>query len=236
MVPSLLLVHSPLVGPTTWAVAAQLMEARGFAVSVPDLTGLAHGPAPMWKHLVDGAVDGAAALTGDVAIVGHSGAGVLLPAVASGLQSRAVSLVFVDAVLPPTSGVHETPARLRELLDAQTVDGRLRRWLEWWPDDVVTELIPDADERTALLDDMPSLPRSFYDESIPAPEGWTDRHCAYLKLSDAYEAEFAEAGRRGWARGELDSDHLAIRTQPHLVVDALESLLDGSACRSPDGR
>lgn len=101
MVPSVLFVHSPLVGPSTWAVAAQLMAARGFAVSVPDLTGLARGPAPMWRNLVDGAVDGAAALAGDVAIVGHSGAGALLPAIASGLQSRAVSLVFVDAVLPP---------------------------------------------------------------------------------------------------------------------------------------
>ncbi len=87
---------------------------------------------------------------------------------------------------------------MRALLDEQTVDGRLRRWLEWWPDVVVSELVPDMNERAALLDDMPSLPRSFYDESVPVPDGWTDRRCAYLKLSDAYEAEFADAGRRGW--------------------------------------
>jgi thioesterase domain-containing protein len=79
-------------------------------------------------------------MTGDVAIVGHSGAGAFLPAIASRLEGRVVSLLFVDAVVPPPSGVHETPARLRTLLDQQTVDGRLRRWLEWWPDDVVSEL------------------------------------------------------------------------------------------------
>lgn len=109
------------------------------------------------------------------------------------------------------------------------MNGRLRRWLEWWPDDVVSELVPDPDERAALLHDMPSLPRSFHDESVPVPDGWADRHCAYLKLSDAYDAEFAEAVRRGWAHGELDSNHLGIRTQPHTVVDAVESLLDAPA-------
>lgn len=151
-----------------------------------------------------------------------------LPRHGDGPTLRTGLVVFVDAVVPPASGVYETPTRLRELLDAQTVEGRLRRWLEWWPDDVVRELIPDADERAALLDDMPSLPRAFYDESVPVPAGWTDRHCAYLRLSDAYDAEFADAGRRGWARAALDSNHLAIRTQPRPVVGALAALLDAS--------
>lgn len=160
-----------------------------------------------------------------MALVGHSGAGAFLPAIANRLEGRVVSLLFVDAVLPPPGGVHETPARLRILLDQQTVDGRLRRWLEWWPDEVVSELVPDINERAVLLDEMPSVPRSFYDESVPVPEGWTDRHCGYLKLSDAYDAEFADAGRRGWKRKELDADHLAIRTQPQRVVEAMQSLL-----------
>lgn len=225
MIDSILFIHSPLVGPSTWTASAELMARRGFRVSVPDLTGSLERPPSMWKALVDTAVDGAATLVGEVAIVGHSGAGAFLPAIAGGLDDRAVSLLFVDAVLPPLSGHHETPARLRALLDEQTVDGRLRRWLEWWPDDVVSELVPDAAERAALLTDMPSVPRSFYDESVPVPEGWMDRHCAYLKLSDAYDAEFALAGRRGWQRKELDADHLAIRTQPQRVVDAMEAQL-----------
>lgn len=229
MISSILFVHSPLVGPSTWAASAQLMAGRGFGVRVPDLTGITHGPPPMWRILVQAAVDAAAALNGEVAIVGHSGAGAFLPAIATGLDRRAVSLLFVDAVLPPPSGVHETPASLQELLDEQTVDGRLRRWLEWWSDEVVNELVPDANERAALLDDMPSLPRSFYEEAVPVPDGWTDRHCAYLKLSGGYDAEFADAGERGWTREELDADHLAIRTQPHRVVDAMEALLSASA-------
>lgn len=228
MVASLLFVHSPLVGPSTWAPSAELMARRGVPVSVPDLTVVAQARPPRWEVLVDAAVDGAATLTGDVAVVGHSGAGVFLPAIAGRLAGRTVSLLFVDAVVPPPSGVHETPPRMRSLLDEQTVDGRLRRWLEWWPDDVVGELVPDRDERAALLDDMPSLPRSFYDEPVPVPDGWTDHRCAYLRLSDAYAAEFATAGGYGWPRAELDADHLAIHTRPQRVVDALASLLAAS--------
>lgn len=228
MMTSILFVHSPLVGPSTWETSAKLMRSHGFDVSVPDLTVVAQAPPPRWKAFVGAAVDGAATLTDEVTVVGHSGAGAFLPAIAAEASGRVVSLLFVDAVLPPPSGVYETSARMRALLDEHTVDGRLRRWLEWWPGDVVEQLVPNVGERATLLVEMPSLPRSFYDESVPVPDGWMDQRCAYLKLSDAYEAEFAEAGRRGWRRGELDADHLAIRTQPGRVIEAMEPLLNAS--------
>lgn len=84
----------------------------------------------------------------------------------------------------------------------------------WWPDDVVEDLVPDAEERAALLADMPSLPRSLYDEAIPVPDGWMEQRCAYVKLSDAYDAEYAEAGQRGWERTEVDADHLRSAHDP----------------------
>lgn len=60
------------------------------------------------------------------------------------------------------------------ILFVQTIDGQLRRWLEWWPDDVVEDLVPDVEDRAALLADMPSLPRAFYDESVPVPDCWME--------------------------------------------------------------
>lgn len=204
------------------------MRSDGFDVTLPDLTVVARATRPMWTAFVDAAVQAVDTHCGDVAVVGHSGAGVFLPAIAAGLGSRVRSLVFVDAVIPASTGVHETPERLKTLLDEQTVEGHLRRWLEWWTDDVVDDLVPDVDERAALLEDMPMLPRSFYDDAVPVPNGWMDHRCAYLKLSEAYDAEYAEAGRRAWRRTELDADHLAIRTQPRRVVFAIESLLTGS--------
>lgn len=226
MTNSILLVHSPLVGPSSWTASAELLRARGFDVRVPDLTLVAQAPPPRWSVFVDAAVAGAVALDGEVVIAGHSGAGAFLPAIAARLESRVAALFFVDAVIPPSSGAHETPAKMRALLDEQTVDGRLRRWLEWWPDNVVRDLVPVAEDRRALLKDMPSLPRSFYDEPIPVPQGWAEQWCAYVKLSEAYEAQLSEAARRGWTCIELDADHLAIRTRPGQVVEALLSLLN----------
>lgn len=226
---TLLFVHSPLVGPSTWTSSAELMRSHGFDVRVPDLTGVAQAPPPRWKAFVRAAAEAADMLGVEVAVVGHSGAGAFLPAIADRLEGHAAPLVFVDAVIPPPGGVHETPARMHALLDEQTIDGHLRRWLEWWPDDVVDDLVPDVEERAALLAEMPSLPRSFYDEAIPIPDGWMERRCAYVKLSDAYDAEYAEAGRLGWKRTELDADHLAICTQPDRVIGAIESVINPDA-------
>ncbi|MBW3663660.1 MAG: alpha/beta hydrolase [Actinobacteria bacterium] len=221
---SVVLVHSPLVGPSSWALAAEVLGARGFDVALPDLTVVASSPPPQWEAFVEVAVAGAASLTGPTAVVGHSGAGAFLPEIADRVSDA--HMVFVDAVLPPGAGVHETPPAMRRQLDEQTVDGRLRPWLEWWPEQVVEELIPDPLDRAEIAADMASLPRSFYDEAVPVPDGWSRGRCSYLKLSDAYDAEFAEAGARSWPRSALDADHLAIRTQPVRVVDAVESLLD----------
>jgi hypothetical protein len=151
---------------------------------------------------------------------------VFLPAISQRIGSRLRLLVFVDAVIPPRGGSHVTPTAMKEMLDEQTRDGYLRRWLEWWPDDVIEQLLPHPPDRQALMDDMPRLPRSFYDESVPVPNGWSDRTCAYLKLSEAYAAEFKEAATRGWAHSELDADHLSIYTEAERLADTLDSLLD----------
>jgi hypothetical protein len=158
-------------------------------------------------------------------VAGHSGAGAFLPAIGRELARRLRLLVFVDAVVPPAAGAHQTSATMNDLLDEHTVDGRLRPWLEWWPEHVVTQFVPDPDDRASLLADMPPLPRSFYDEVVPVPDGWALGPCAYLKLSEAYEAEFGEAAARGWLRMELSgTHHLSVHTQPVRVADALESI------------
>ncbi len=72
---------------------------------------------------------------------------------------------------------------------------------------------------------MPRLPRSFYDEDVPVPEGWSDRWCGYLRLSAAYDAEFEEAGNRGWPRTDVEGTHLSIHTQSGSVLGAIKSLL-----------
>jgi len=225
---TVVLVHSPLVGPSSWRAAGHVLAERGFEVVVPDLTGVAAAPSPRWRALVGAAVAGieVAAPAGPVVVVGHSGAGVFLPGIGSLVLGRLAGLVFVDAVVPAVGGVHRTPARQAEMLDQQAVTGILRPWLQWWPDDIVAELLPDAGDRQVLLADMPRLPRAFYDEEVPLPDGWSTWPCAYLRLSAAYDADHAEADSRGWPRASIDADHLAIHTRADVVIDAILSLVE----------
>ncbi|MFD2353633.1 hypothetical protein ACFSTC_36840 [Nonomuraea ferruginea] len=47
------LVHSPSVGPSTWAPVAQALERRGHQAVVPDLTGVTGGGPPHWPRIVE---------------------------------------------------------------------------------------------------------------------------------------------------------------------------------------
>ncbi len=222
---SLLLVHSPLLGPSSWLPLADVARERGYSVAIPDLTGVASAAPPNWLSLVEEAAAGAVELYEPIAVVGHSGAGPFLPSLGERLSHRQPELVFVDAMVPAETGVHVAPQRLAELLDEQTEDGLLAPWLAWWPPDVVEELVPDPSDRDALLADMPRLHRSFYDQEIPMPHGWSDFRCSYLRLSAAYNDDFEAAGSRGWPTAVFAGTHLSAVTDPRAVLDALERLL-----------
>lgn len=223
---SFLLVHSPLVGPSSWVRFAQRVGEQDADVAVPDLTQIAKAEPPWWTRLVDTAVAAADGLDSPIVVVGHSGAGAYLPEMGQRLGDRLGALIFVDAVVPPRQGAHQTPIGMKQLLDEQTIDGMLLPWLDWWPTAAVEELLPNPTDREVVAADMPRLPRSFYDEEIPVPEGWSGRWCGYLVSSAAYDAEFQEAGNRGWPRTAIDGTHLSVYTEPDRVLRAIESLLN----------
>jgi len=220
---ALLLVHSPLLGPSCWGPFGKVASKAGHTIAIPDLTNASTAHPPRWEALVEAAVDAGRVLGSEPVVIGHSGAGVFLPEIAHRLG--AMALLFIDAVVPPLQGVHRTSPALQRLLDDQVVDGKLRPWIEWWPTQTVADLLPELEDRSRLSSDMPTVPRSFYDEAVPVPEGWSDRSCGYLRLSAAYDEEYAEAGRRGWARLQFDGDHLSMFTRSAPVLSALEELI-----------
>lgn len=220
-----LLVHSPLVGPSSWTRVAAALRARGRDVVVPDLTGVAARRERWGDWFVDAAVAGCDRWDGDVVVVGHSGAGVFLPHVADRLADRCAATIFVDAVVPAATGEHRTSASLLAKLDEVDDDGVLRPWLTWWPDEDVSRLLPDADDRAALSADMPRLPRAFYDEPVAVPDGWIARPNGYLQLSPAYDGDRARAEEHGWPTARLDATHLSTFTAPADVAAAIETIL-----------
>ncbi|MGI9598738.1 MAG: hypothetical protein ACR2QK_21415 [Acidimicrobiales bacterium] len=221
----LLLIHSPLVGPSTMARLASSATAAGHQVATTDLTGVAEAPSPRWRWFVERAAAAAQGWSPPV-VVAHSGAGPMLPAIAGRLEQGPAALVFADAVVPPESGHHRHSAEMAPMLDRQTTGGRLARWLDWWPDDVVESLLPEPADRVALAADMPRLPRDFYDEPIPMPAGWSQQRCAYLQLSPAYDLDRRRAEQRGWPTIAIDSSHLGLHTDPGPVLEKIGALLD----------
>ncbi|MDH3754033.1 MAG: hypothetical protein OEU32_09195 [Acidimicrobiia bacterium] len=225
MTPSLLFVHSPLVGPSSLRRLAQVCRTAGRAVALPDLTSATRASPVRWETFIEIAVAAGARLHGPTAVVAHSGAGAFLPAIGAAIDDLA-ALVFVDAVIPPDDGPHRTSDAMADLLDSKTVDGVLLPWLEWWPGHVVEQVLPDRVDRRTLAADMPRLPRGLYDEDVPVPSGWTDWPCRYLKLSAAYEQEYATAEERGWPSLSIDGAHLSTHTEPDVVRAAIDMLLE----------
>jgi hypothetical protein len=223
---SLLLVHSPLVGPSCWRAVADLAREAGSEVAIPDLTGVATAPPPRWRWFADAAAEAARPLPAPVDVVAHSGAGAMLPAIALRLGARRGAMAFVDAVVPPARGRHVTPPGRRAELDAMTgADGRLPSWFDWWPPEVVEELVPDPAVRAELAAEAPRVPRALYDETVPVPPGWTTWPAVYLQLGEPYDEDAAIARDLGWPVARYDADHLAIRTDAVAVTAALDALL-----------
>ena len=217
-----LLVHPPLLGPAVWEPVARVLAAAGHRALVPDLRAATDPPEDWWDRAADAAV--AAAAGEHPVVVGHSGAGVLLPLVADRLAGvRAV--VLVDAVLPARSGPTAPSAGLRACLDGlPTEDGLLPRWTRWWPAETVAGLLPDEAYRARLEEEQPRLARRFYDVAVPVPDGWPAARVGYLRLSPAYDDAAAEAADRGWPVDRVDGHHLTLVTDPAGVAGRIAAL------------
>ena len=154
----------------------------------------------------------------DAILIGHSGAGAFLPAIAT--QCDAAASVFVDAILPPTDAAFVPSATFIEFLDAlPTVDAQLPRWDKWWPEGTMNELLPDDQTRSVVTSEFPRLKRSFYDEQVPLTPKWTTRPCCYVRLSPAYMEECERASTWGWPIRQLDGRHLDLVNSAQTVAE-----------------
>jgi hypothetical protein len=206
-VTSWLLVHPPLLGPAVLQPLAAELRRRGSTAAVPDLRAAVE-TAPGWPGRW---VDGAAAAGPAEGVVGFSGAGIALPAVAAAVGARRV--VWLDAVLPTGTW----PDDVRELTAPLVRDGRIADWTTWWG--------PDAMEEDPLLPTprrLGAVPGRGPDVAVPVPDRWPDHDVRYVHLSPAYDAEAAAARARGWTVvGDGTGEHLDVANEPRRVADLL---------------
>jgi len=159
-----------------------------------------------------------------IVLVGHSGGGLLLPAIASAVAPDVSSFIFVDSGLPATTGKTPfVPPQFVEQLGSLAVDGKLPPWSSWWGEDAMSELVPDEVTRAAIVRELPSLPLSYLvEQTVPSPADWERVPSGYLLFSDAYREAAAEARARGWRVNEISgAQHLHTVVAPVAVTDAL---------------
>jgi hypothetical protein len=99
---ALVLIHSPLAGPVTWSLVAEDLKARQIDALVPELIDRDNRPAPYWRQHVESVIQALEAIPQhrQIVLIGHSGAGPLLPAIGESAKHPVAGYVFVDAGIP----------------------------------------------------------------------------------------------------------------------------------------
>lgn len=234
--PALVLAHSPLVGPASWGDLPDVLRARGHDVVVVDVTD--DDQPPFAQRYVARAATQVREAVGarPVVLVGHSGAGYLLPLVGAArraLRSRVAAYVFLDAGLPAAR-----PSSRLDLL-ATEVEGD-DGWLAGfrvdlagggrypaWTDADLADLVLDDERRRALVASLRPRAEPFFAETLAVAPDWPDAPCGMVRLSESYDQPARLAGSRGWpvVSGDPAGGHFAACVVPETVADLLGEVL-----------
>jgi hypothetical protein len=220
VVPSLVFLPSPLLGPSVWRPVAGVLAVQGWHTTICGV------PEPVLKaeDVLD-AFLAALPVDRDVVLVPHSNAGAYVPQLA--VQRPVVATVFVDAILPPSGGrIPRAPAEFLDVLRAKADDdGLLPPWTSWWDEADVAALFPNAESRAAVEQEQQRLPLSYFTDALAVPQGWNQRPGAYLAFGDTYAPDREAAAQHGWPVRTLPPGHLRQLHDPNQVAEAILALL-----------
>jgi hypothetical protein len=206
------LVHSPLVGPSTWRLVQQSLKRRGFSTGRPSVT---------LEDLLSG---GQQVRNADWAraLIVHSAAGFFAPTLAQ--QTGRHQVIFVDALLPAPgeSWLATAPAPLVAHLNLLAADGLLPPWPTWFGASTMARLIPDEQLRAGF--EAECSPISLDLLSTPTPRTRLEGRHAYLRLSEGYAEEEERARDLGWLVRHEPLHHLAMLTHPDRIADLIVEL------------
>ncbi|SCG72181.1 alpha/beta hydrolase [Micromonospora humi] len=226
---AIVLVHSPSVGPLTWAPVAARLNASGVVTVVPSLLGVADAGPPFWPSVAETVGRSIGELPSDmpVVLVAHSNAGLFVPVIVEAAGRPVTGCLFVDAALPARSGpTAVAPPEFLDFLRPKATGGRLPQWTAWWDESDVAPMFPDPQTRRAVSAEQPRLPLSYYEEKVPVPDGWDDAACGYLLFGPPYDQTAQDARDRGWDVDQVPGLHLHQLVDPDAVTARIVAMVD----------
>lgn len=221
MTRTVVLIHSPLVGPATWSALAPLLETSGFRVIIPQFRQALHSTPPFYPRIAQTIAEQVGSTSGEINLIAHSGAGALVPGIIHRIRP-VQSACFVDALLPhPGKCWFDTASPdLAAYVRSLAKTGRLPRWHEWWPKGSMESMLPDKTAAAEFISELKEVPVEYLEEIAPPDDLPAAVRSTYLQLSAGYTSEADEAERRGWLVGRLELAHLSLithrpRSLPH---------------------
>ena len=220
MVPELILLPSPLLGPATWQPVAECLHEAGWSPSIASPAESAETPDDVMQALM-----ASVPTNRDVVLIPHSNAGLYAPGLAK--SRRVVATIFVDAALPPAYGSAGLAPRafLEFLAERADEDGQLPPWSQWWTEADLEGLYPDSDTRRRVQSEERRLPLTYFQGSLSVPSHWVTTPCAYLAFGDTYGEERHQAEGYGWPVRTIQGGHLHALHDPQHVATAIAELL-----------
>jgi pimeloyl-ACP methyl ester carboxylesterase len=224
------LIHSPLVGPSTWLPVSDELRRLGRRSVIPRLRDIDDRDTPYWQQESESATTVLDQAAGErpLVLVGHSGAGTLLPLIGRETRRPVAGYIYVDAGLPL-----EGASRLAEMSEnAPEFASRLRDELVRgnrapnWSDDDLRPIIPDDGLRRRVIAELQPRPLAFYEEPIPSPADWASMPSGYILFSPTYSPAADRARQLGWPCYTLSGGHFHMLVDPGAVAAALISISD----------
>ena len=234
-----ILVHGPLIGPFTWVPVAAELRKLGATAVIPGLNSPATREGTYWEnHCKEFALEFANVSmdTGASVLVGHAGAGPLLPQLGLQLESGPAAYMLVDSDLPRDGAsrfdLFENPADVEAFRSVAvrpySPRGRLRpqpglkpsdETVREWPLDLLSEALtknPDKtlDVASTVFAGKRPTPIGVLDEPLPVPATWPEAPVGYMHLTKTYDSAASAAGSQGWPVREVRSSHVQMLLEP----------------------
>ncbi|BCH31896.1 esterase [Mesorhizobium sp. L-8-10] len=228
---TIVLVHGSWGGGWVWDEVVASLTGAGRRILAPTLTGLGDR-----AHLIHEGIDHELhaedivqtiefADASNIVLVGHSYGGLVASAVACRIPERIRSLVIVDGFLAETGrsifDLHPEISAITEPL--------LNPTAPWQMMPLPASAIGLPDGPQARRHDARSRPMPIRTHSTPFREDMArlaaiDRH--YIRCTDfpIFAATADKAEREGWRRGDIETGHMVMFTQPGELARGIEDI------------